>query len=80
MAQPASKVSTDAPKWAHLRPLLRTLDAFLATWGVTLCMFMHFQLVFVNTCAFLMKILGKTTKIQQIALNIKNVDNEHVEA
>ncbi len=46
MAQPASKVK------GHLGPLLRTLEAFLATWGVPLCMFMHFYQVFVNTCAF----------------------------
>ncbi len=56
MAQPASKVSPDGPKWAHLRPLLRTLEAFLGTWGVPLCMVMHVYQVFVNTCAFFMKI------------------------
>ena len=77
MAQPASKVSPNGPKWAHLRPLLRTLDALLATWGVPLCMFMHFYKVFVNTCAFLMKIYGKATKIQQIALKIMNIANKH---
>ncbi len=33
MAQLASKVSSDGPKCDHLGPLLRTLDAFLATWG-----------------------------------------------
>ena len=68
--QPASKVSPDEPKWAHLGSLLRMLEAFLATWGIHLCMFMHFYQVFVNTCAFLMKIHGKTTKTQQIALKI----------
>ena len=77
MAHRASKVSPDEPKWAHLVPFLRTLDAFLATWGVPLCMFMHFYEVFVNTCAFLMKIHGKTTKIQQIALNILNIAQKH---
>ena len=54
-------------------PLLRTLEAFLATSGVPLRMFIHFYQVFLNTCAFLMKIRGKTTKIQQIALNIINI-------
>ncbi len=36
MAQPASKVSPDGPKSAHLEPLLPTLEALLATWGVAL--------------------------------------------
>ena len=66
MAQPVSKVSTGGPKWAHLGPLLRTLDTFLATWGIPLCMFMHFYRVFVTTCAFLMKIHGKTTKMNKL--------------
>ena len=77
MAQPVSTVSTDGPKWAHLRSLLRTLEAFLATWGVPLCMFMRFYKVFVNTCAFLMKNRGKTTKIQQIAAKIMNIAQKH---
>ncbi len=41
MARPASKMSLDGQKWAHLEPLLltldallHTLDAFLATWGI----------------------------------------------
>ncbi len=68
MAQLASKVRPDGSKWVHLGPLLRTLEAFLATWGVPLCMFMHFYQVFVNTYAFSMKINGKTTKAQHIAL------------
>ncbi len=70
MAQPASKVS---PKWDHLGPLLRTLNAFVGTWGIPLSMFMHFCQVFVNTCAFLMKIHGKTTKIHRIALKNMNI-------
>ncbi len=78
MAQPASKVSPDGPKWAQLEPLLRTLDAFLATWGVPLCMFMHFYKVFVNTCAFSMKICGKHRKIQQIALKMMNIAQNHI--
>ena len=51
MAQPASKVSTDRWKWAHLEPFLPTLEALLATWGVPLRIFMHFYEVFVNNCA-----------------------------
>ena len=71
------------PGWTKMGPpgpLLRTLDAFLATWGVPLCMFMHFYQVFVNTCAFLMKINGKTTKIQQIAEKITNVAQKHTKS
>ncbi len=52
MAQPASKVSREIPKWAHLRPLLRTLEALLATGDIHLRIFMHFYQVFVNNCAF----------------------------
>ena len=77
MVQPASKVRPDGPKWAHLGPLLRTLDAFLAIWGIPLCIFMHFYQVFVNTCAFLMKIHGKTTNIQQIAVKIMSIAQKH---
>ncbi len=46
MAQPASKVSLDEPKWAHLEPLLPTLEALLATWGVPVRIFTHFYEVF----------------------------------
>ncbi len=42
MAQPASKVSPEGPKWAHLEPLVRTLEALLATLGTRLCIFTHF--------------------------------------
>ena len=77
MAQPASKMSPDEPKWAHLGPLLCTLDAFLATWGIPFCIFMHFYKVFVNTCAFLMKIHGKTTKMLQIAVKIIILAQKH---
>ncbi len=42
-------------KWAHLEPLLPTLAALLATWGVLLRMFMHFYEVFVNNCGFFLK-------------------------
>ncbi len=73
MAQPASKVSPDGPKWVHLEPLLPTLEALLATWGVRLRIFIHFYEVFVNNCAFLLKNYAKTTKIQQIALTATNV-------
>ncbi len=72
MARSASKVCPDGPKWAHLEPLLRTLEALLATWGLPLLVFMHFYQVFVNNCAFLMKLHGKTIKIQQIAVKSKN--------
>ena len=50
-----------------------TLEAFLATWGIPLCVFMHFSQVFVNTFAFLVSNHGKTTKIQQIAVKIMNI-------
>ncbi len=73
MAQPASKVRPGGPKWVHLEPLLRTLDAFLATWGIPLCIFMHFYQVFVNNYAFLLIIQGKPTKIQQNAEKMINV-------
>ncbi len=43
MAQPASKVSPDGTKWAHLESLLPTLEALLATWGVPLCFFLKIQ-------------------------------------
>ena len=56
MAQPASKVSTDGPKWNHLEPLLPTLEAVLATWGVPLRIFMHFYEVFAINCVFFLKI------------------------
>ena len=68
MAQPASKLNPDGPKWAHLEPLLPTLEALLATWGVPLRIFMHFYEVFVNNCAFFLKIHGNPRKIKQIAL------------
>ncbi len=42
MAQPASKVCPDGPKWAHLKPFLHTFDALLATWGLPLRIFTHF--------------------------------------
>ncbi len=68
MAQPASKVSLDGSKWAHLEPLLPTLDALLVSWGVRLRNFTHFYEVFVNNCAFFLKIHGNPRKIKQIAL------------
>ncbi len=73
MHQPASKVSTDGPKWAHLEPLLSTLEALLAIWCVPLCIFTHFCEVFVNNCAFSLKIRGNPRKIKQIALQFMNV-------
>ncbi len=73
MAQPASKVSQEGPKQAHLGPLVPTLGALSATWGIPLRIFTHFYQGFVNICAFLLKIHGKPTKNQQIALNITNI-------
>ncbi len=52
MGQSASKVSLDGPKWAHLEPVLHTLEALLASWGVLLRIFTHFYEVFVNNCDF----------------------------
>ncbi len=77
MAQPASKVSPGGSKWAHLEPLLPTLEALLATWGVPLRMFTHFYDVFVNNCAFFLKIHGKRIKIKQIALKNMNIAQKH---
>ncbi len=84
MAPTATKVSPDGPKWAHLVPLLgtleallHTLEAFLATWGIPLRIFAHFYEVFVNNCAFFLNIHGKTTKIMQIALKNMNIAQQH---
>ncbi len=68
MARLASKVSPDGPKWAHLEPVLLTLEALLATWGVLSRIFTHFYEVFVNNCAVFMKINENPRKIKQIAL------------
>ncbi|MCP4684949.1 MAG: hypothetical protein GY867_05805 [bacterium] len=77
MVQPASKVSPDGPKWAHLEPLLPTLEALLATWSVPLRIFTHFYEVLVNNCAFFLKIPGNPRKIKQIALKIMNIAQKH---
>ncbi len=77
MAQPASKVSPEIPKWAHLRPLLPTLEALLDTWDIHLRIFMHFYKVFVNNCACLLKIHGNPTKIPQNSLRIMNIAQKH---
>ncbi len=55
MAQPASNVSPDGPKCAQLEPLLLSLEALLATWGVPLRIFTHVYDVFVKNCAFFLK-------------------------
>ncbi len=69
MAQLSSNVSQEGRKWAHLVPLLLTLEALLAAWGIPLRIFTHFYQVFVNNCAFfLLKVHGNPTKIQQIVL------------
>ncbi len=77
MAQLASNVSQEGPKCAHLGPLLPTLEALLATWGMPLCIFMYFYRVFVNNCAFLLKIHGKLRKIKQNALKIRIIAPKH---
>ncbi len=82
MGQPAWKVSLDGPKCAHLGPrtldaLLHTLHALLATCGIPLRIFAHFYQVFVNSCAFLLKIHEKPTKNQQIAPKNMNIAQKH---
>ncbi len=77
MAQPASRVSLVGPKWAHLEPLLRTLVALLATWGVPLRIFRHLYEVFVNNCAFFLKINENSRKIMQIALKFMNIPQKY---
>ncbi len=42
-AQPASKMSPDEPKCAHLVPLLPTLDALLRTLEAPGATFTHFE-------------------------------------
>ncbi len=80
MAQPASKVSSDGPKWAHLEPLLSTLAALLATWGVGLRIFTHFYEVFVNNCAFFLKINENPRKFMQLALKFMNIAQKHIKS
>ncbi len=77
MAQPASKVSLDVPKWVHVETLLPTLVALLATWGVPLRNFTHFYEVFVNNCAFFLKINENPRKIKQIASKFMNIPQKH---
>ncbi|MCP3961501.1 MAG: hypothetical protein GY719_26970 [bacterium] len=77
MAQPASKVSPDGPKCAHLEPLLPTLEALLATWGVPLRIFTPFYDVFVINCAFSLEINENPRKIKQTALKTTNIAQEH---
>ncbi len=77
MAQPASKVSLDGPKYTLLGPLLPTLDALLTTCGTPLRIFTHCYEVFANNCTFFLKAHGKTTKIKQIALKILSIAEKH---
>ncbi len=77
MSQLASKLSLDEPKWAHLEPLWPTLEALLATCGMPLRIFTHFHEVFVNNCAFFLKINESPRKIKQIALKIMNIAQKH---
>ena len=66
MAQLASKVAKMGPPGA-------TFAHFAGIFGHLGRSFVHFYQVFVNTCVFLMKIHGKTTKIQRVAVKIMNV-------
>ncbi len=77
MAPLASKVCPDGSKWAHLGPLLSTLEALLATCGIPLRIFTHFYQVFVNICAFSLKIHEKPRKIQQTAPKITNIAQKY---
>ncbi len=77
MAQPASKVSPDGPKWAQPEALLAPLGAPLASWGVPLRIFTHFYEVFVNNCAFFLKTRGNPRKFKQIALKFMNIAHKH---
>ncbi len=71
------KVTPDGAKCAHLEPLLPTLEALLATWGVPLRIFTHFYEVFVNNCAVFLKINERPRKIVQIALKFMNIAQKH---
>ncbi len=77
VAQPASKVSLDGPKWCHLEPLLPTLEALLATWGIHLRILTHSCEVFVNNCAFFLKINENPRRSKQIALKVINIAQKH---
>ncbi len=77
MVQQASKVSLDGSKWAHVEPLLPTLEALLATRGIPLRIFTHFYEVFLNNCACFLKIYGNFIKSKQIALKIMNIAEKH---
>ncbi len=70
MTQLASTVSPDGKKWVRLRSLLATLEALLTTLDIPLRIFTHLCKVFMNNCAFLLKINGKFSKLQKIALEI----------
>ncbi len=54
-----------------------TLEALLPTWGVPLRIFMPVYEVFVNSCAFFMKINENPRKIKQFALKIMNIAQKH---
>ncbi len=74
MAQPASKVSPGGPKWAHLEPLLHTLEALLVPLRI---FFTHFCEVLVKNCAFSLKINENPGNITQAALKFMNIAQEH---
>ncbi len=46
-------------------------------WGIPLRIFTHFYKVFMNICAFLLKIHGKPTKIQQNDPKVTNTARKH---
>ena len=54
-----------------------TLDALLVTQDIPLRIFAHFYQVFVDNCAFQLKIHGETTKVQQNAAKIMSIAQEH---
>ena len=62
-----------------MEPPGATLEALYATWGIPLRIFAHFYQVSVNNCAFLLKIHGKTTEVQQNAPKIMSIAQKHRE-
>ncbi len=50
---------------------------FGGTWDIPLRFLAHFYQVVVNNYAFLLKIHGETTEVQQNAAKIRNIAQEH---
>ncbi len=67
MAQLASKVSQEVP----------TLGHFLVTWGIPLRVFRNFYQVFVNICAFFLRIHGKPTKVKHLVPKVMSIAQKH---